>query len=239
MKTLPNIELSDEQISSLLNHYKITTGGEATICEGIYSYTIAKIFTKKGTIVPMSDNKKYKIIELFIRQLEHTTIPIRTISNNGILVGYEMTTDPYYDAYRRYQLSLAEQRQLLLKTKEVLEYLTNQEIIYGDIELRNILFNKENGDVMLCDMDNSQIDDHPMDLKTPKIELYDETRGRLDYGIHPFMHNYLTLRLQDLDPYNSIFTLRKVFNKQALKIIHSMKQPVNFKPEYIIQYMKK
>jgi hypothetical protein len=239
MKRLPNIELDTEQINELTTAYKITRGGEATICEGIKSGTIAKIFTKHGLIIPMGDNKEKKIIRLYESQLEHSTIPVRTISYKGQLVGYEMTTNPFFDTYKRYSLTIEQQKQLLIKSKQVLEYFQSKGIIYGDVELRNILFNKETGEVIFCDMDNTQIGELPMDVKPSKLDHYYLTKSIIDEGVHPFMHNYLTLRLHDLDPFSTRFAINKQFHKPAYKIAHSMKQPVDFIPEYIIQYVKK
>lgn len=239
MKRLPNIELDTEQINELTTAYKITRGGEATICEGIKSGTVAKIFTKHGLVIPMGDNKEKKIIRLYEEQLEYSTIPVRTISYKGQLVGYEMTTDPFYNTYKRCGLTIPEQKQLLIKSKQVLEYFQSKDIIYGDIELRNILFNRETGEVIFCDMDNTQIGDLPIDLRPFKLGLYYLAKSIIDEGVHPFMHNYLTLRLYDLDPYCTRFAINKQFHKPASKIAHSMKQPVDFIPDYVIKYIKK
>lgn len=239
MRTIPNIELNTDQINELITAYRITKGGEATICEGIKSGTIAKIFTSHGLIIPMGDNKEKKVIELYNKQLEYSTIPVRTISYKGQLVGYEMTTNPFYNTYKKFSLTIPEQKQLLLKSKEVLEYFQSKGIIYGDVELRNILFNKETGEVIFCDMDNTQVDDLPMDVRPSKLDGYYAAKSIIDDGVHPFMHNYLTLRLFDLDPCFSRFTLNKYFHKPASKIIHSMQQPADFIPDYIIKYIKK
>ena len=61
MKPIPNIELNSEQMTELTTEYKITRGGEGTICEGITNGTVAKIFMKHGLIIPMGDNKEKKI----------------------------------------------------------------------------------------------------------------------------------------------------------------------------------
>ena len=239
MKRLPNIELDTEQINELTTAYKITRGGEATICEGIKSGTVAKIFTKHGLVIPMGDNKEKKIIRLYEEQLEYSTIPVRTISYKGQLVGYEMTTDPFYNTYKKYGLTIPEQKQLLIKSKQVLEYFQSKGIIYGDVELRNILFNRETGEVIFCDMDNTQIGDLPIDVRTSRLGQYYLAKSIIDEGVHPFMHNYLTLRLYDLDPYCTRFAINKQFHKPASKIAHSMKQPVDFIPDYVIKYIKK
>lgn len=238
MKLIPNIELTDEQIKELTTLYRITKGSEAAICEGITNGTIAKIFTKHNEIIPCSDNKEKKIVELYNMQLDYSTIPVRTISYKGNIVGYEMTTNPYYDTYKDYSLTLQEERQLLLKTRQVLEYFKSKGIIYGDIELRNILFNRETGDVIFCDMDNVHLDKYPMDLRPSTLEHYYLSRD-MDEGVHPYMHNLLTLRLHDLGPYSNYFELRRTFTKSAIPIIHSMKEPSDFINQYVIDHIKK
>ena len=60
----------DEQIKELTTQYKIASGGEGIICEGITSNTVAKLFTKHGEIIPMGDNKEHKIFELYQRPKE-------------------------------------------------------------------------------------------------------------------------------------------------------------------------
>lgn len=238
MQRIPNIELNTEQIKELTTQYKLASGGEGIICEGITSNTVAKLFTKHGKIIPMGDNKEHKIIELYKRQLEHTTIPVRTISYKGNIVGYEMTTNPFYDTYKDYQLSYEEQKHILLKTKDILEYFYSKGIIYGDFELRNILFDRETGDIIFCDMDNTQVDDYPIDKRPGNLEYFYLCRT-IDGTVHPYMHNILTLRLNELGPFSSKREINSVFKKPAHKIAHSMRQPVEFIPEYVIDYIKK
>lgn len=238
MIPIPNIELDKKQIEELIYKYRINRGGEAVVTEGITRNTVAKIFVQYGMVMPMGYNKERKIIELYKRQLEHSTIPVRTISNNGLLVGYEMTTDPRLDTYKYYELTLAERKHLLLKTKDILQYFQDNGIIYGDIELRNILFNRENGEVIFCDMDNIQLESYPMDIRPKHLEDFCMKRN-VDESVHPFMHNQLTLRVFDLDQYSSRSAIREKFTRPATKIIKSMKDPNNFIEDYIIKYAKK
>ena len=238
MQRIPNIDLNDEQIRELTVDYYITSGSEGTICEGILNNTLSKINMHNGKILPLGDNKERKINELYKKQLEHSSIPVRTISHKGNIVGFEMTTDPTFDKYSIYNLSLSDQKQLLLRAKEVLEYFTANDVIYGDVELRNILYNKENGEVFFCDMDNTQVGEYPMDLLPGIINHYDSTRG-IDDGVNAFAHNYLTLRMLGLDPYESRRAIRQQFKRQGYKIIHSMQEPKSFIKDYCITYMKK
>ena len=238
MQRIPNIDLNEEQLKELTVGYKISAGSEGVVCEGIQSNTVAKIARKKGEIIPLGDNKEHKIIELYKKQLEHSSIPVRTISHNGNIVGYEMTTDPRFDKYARYQLTYQELKQILLKSKEIIQYFLSQDVIYADTELRNILFNRETGEIFFCDMDNTQIGEYPMDLIPSILEHYNLSRG-IDEAILPYSHNYFTIRLFDLDPYETRFTIRKYFKRPGYKIIQSMQQPETFIEDYCVKYMKK
>ena len=71
MQRIPNIELNTEQIKELTTQYKLASGGEGIICEGITNNTVAKLFTKHGKIIPMGDNKEKKIIELYKKQVDY------------------------------------------------------------------------------------------------------------------------------------------------------------------------
>ena len=118
-----------------------------------------------------------------------------------------------------------EVRQLLKETKKVLEYFTSKGIIYGDMEPRNILFNRGTGEVKFCDMDNIQIDNCKIDVFPYSLIEYNETRG-IDDGVHPYMHNRLVLGAFDLDMYcSSKYALKKVFKTLCFPVISNPLPP--------------
>lgn len=239
MKRMPNIELTEAQVYELIKKYKVNSGAEATICESDKSYTLYKIFTEHGKIKPMGDNKEQKVNILFQTEYEYSNRPISTISCNGIIIGYEVSTDCEYDVYKLYQLSRTEIIQFLRETKKALEYFKNNGIIYGDIDPRNILFNRVNGKIMYCDMDNIQIDKYQMDKVPLELVPYKNIHG-INEGTHSFMHNAMTLRAFDQDYYCiRNYEIRKLFNRQAKKIILSMRDIPNYKDEFIIEHIKK
>ena len=59
-------------------------------------------------------------------------------------------------------------------------------------------------------------------------------------GAHSYMHNRMTLRSFNLDMLcSSNYELRKIFKRPGRKIVESMRDPIDFKKEYIIDHIKK
>ena len=239
MKSIPNIKLSEKEFKYLITECRVGFGGEATICEGSRDYTLYKLFSKFHEPKPMGENKEKKIIELYNRQIDYSVKPLSTVSVGDMIVGYEMLDEIDLE---NADLCLLPKEQLiyfLKETKRILEYFSNKGIIYADIEPRNILFNKESGRIIFCDMDNTQVDDLPIDLLPTSLLDYQLSRG-IDNGVHSYMHNRMTLRAFDLDMFCSgNYALRREFKRPGRKIIESMKEPVNFKDEFIIEHIKK
>ena len=236
---LPNKAITIEEFKKIINYNRFNFGGEAVICETDNAYSLYKIFTHIQDPIPMSENKIRKLEILHELKPDHTITPISTISLNDIIIGYEMTTDYELETYKLYQLSNEELRYFLTKTKEILEYFSSLGIIYGDIEPRNILFNRNTGEIKFCDMDNISINGIPMDTIPFQLQTYNAER-ELDYSVHPYMHNIMTLRSLDLDSYwTTKYELKKYFKRPAIKTVSSMIKPKKFNNEYIIQHMKK
>ena len=239
MRLMPNIKLTEDDFKRILTRYKICSGGEGTVCDSNTYGTVYKLFEEHGKPKPMGDNKEKKVVDLYHRQLFHSTIPLSTISINDIIVGYEMTTDYDFEKYKLIQLSREEVIHFLRRSKEVLQYFTSKGIIYGDVEPRNILFNRSNGEVMFCDMDNVQTSRYPMDRLPYQLIGYDALRG-IDDDVPALMHNHMTLNAFDLDSYCSTkYSLKKVFKRHSVEIVKSMNDPREFTGEYLVDYLKK
>lgn len=236
---IPNKKITMDEFHELITWRKITYGGEAIICESDNPYSLYKIFTSVDKPKPMGENKEKKIELLHELKPDFAIEPISTISLNDVIIGYEMTTDFGLETYKPYQLSPEELKYFLTKTKDILEYFSSLGIIYGDVEPRNILFDKNTGDIKFCDMDNISINDLPIDTTPFNLQYFEASRP-IDSSAHPYMHNIMTLRSLGLDLYwASRFDLRKHFKKPAIKTVASMSKPQNFNNEYIVQYMKK
>lgn len=236
---IPNKEISKSDFLYAITYQKRIKGGEATICETNNPNSLYKIFTLSDKPKPMGENKLKKLTELYELKPQHTIQPISTISLNDVIIGYEMETSPNLRTYKPYELSNEELKYFLLKSKDILEYFQTLNIIYGDIDPRNILFDRNTGDIKFCDMDNISLDNLPMDLIPSDALLYETVRP-IDFGIHPFAHNKMTLRALNLDTYYTPKSqIAKHFKRPAIKIVQSMQDPKDFTNEYIVQYLKK
>lgn len=239
MKKIPNINLNKYELRELLLWHKVTSGSEASIYESNNPQTLYKIFWDYHKKIPMNDNKVEKINLLYQMQLEYSVVPVSTISYNDMIIGYEMTTNPGLQRYQLYQLKNDELLYFLRKTQEILEYFTNNGIIYGDVASRNILFNKETGEIMFCDMDNIMIHNYDMDVIPNQLLEYSIMCG-MDDGVHPYMHNLMTMEAYQLYlRYCTNHTINKNFHYPARRVIHSMEDPRKFSGEYLIKYKKK
>lgn len=239
MRLMPNTKLTEQQFKDIILHRKLYYGSEAIICDTNNYGTLYKLFSKHNEPQAMGDNKEKKVVELYQRKLKYSARPISTISVNDMIVGYEMTTDYDYDAYKLYQLSIDEIIQILKKSREVLEYFLSEGIIYVDVAPRNILFNRDNGEIMFCDMDNTKINDCSVDKLPFSLIEYDDMRG-IDSNASAYAHNYMTLQTFELDTYIATSSvLKAIFTKPAKKIIKTMRNPKQFNGEYLVDYLKK
>lgn len=238
MRLMPNIKLTEEDFKRILTRYKIDSGGEATVCEGNSYGTVYKLFSEHGNPKAMGDNKEKKVIELYKKQVDYSANPVSTISVGDMIVGYEMITDYDMKDYDWYQLPVEQLLFILRKSKDVLNYFLSKDIIYCDVALRNILFNPNTGEIMFCDMDNTQIGDLKIDLMPFGLDEYDELRG-IDEQAVAYAHNIMTLNSYGIDYWCSRDReIGHLFKRPAKKIIKSMANPKSFNGEYVIDYKK-
>lgn len=236
---IPNKQITRSEFYRLIDYQKLYSGGEATICESDTPFSVYKLFYQSSTPVAMPQNKIKKIQLLYDMQPLHSVTPLCTISLEDVIVGYEMTSDIDLNKAQITFLPFEEKKYFLEKTKEILEYFSSIGVIYGDVEPRNILFDRNTGRIEFCDMDNIAIDNLPMDLLPNNVLDYNSTRP-IDQNLHPYMHNLMTLKSFGIDTYWATKKeLKSHFKKTAIKTIKSMKDPANFNNEYIIQYLKK
>lgn len=236
MDRLKNIEISPTEIHNIIKHSFFSNGGEAVVCRTNNPNTLYKIFYKGQmyNVVPMSENKLRKLEILHSLQLTGSVFPLRTITCNKELIGYEMTYNPEEIRFFPGEFDRSDVISKLESIKDILEYFARYDITYADVASRNILFNKHTGKMKFCDMDNVQIGQYPIDIIPLKLSPYYDVCG-IDEKTDAYMHNLLTLDILNSRKQK----LEKEFSRKALPIIESMKEPENFQGEYIIQYVKK
>lgn len=240
MSKLKNIKLNDHEVKRILVSSYFSCGSEAVVCRTNNPHTLYKIFTKGGLEpIPMSDNKLRKIEEICNLQLENCVQPLGTISNNGILIGYEMTYDPNE---RRFSPSHITRNELIRRLKQVhdiLRYFETKDITYGDVDFQNILVNTQTGNIKFCDIDNMRIRKYPIDFICKSLTEYYDIRG-IDQRVDAYMHNLFSLKCLnlDFDSYDSN-SIREEFTEPAVRIVESMHDLEVFTGEYIIKYVKK
>lgn len=110
---------------------------------------------------------------------------------------------------------------LIIKLKQTLNSLRDEDCIYGDLNLGNILTDGEK--VYLCDSINVQIDDYPFDEVSSTMHRYIERTGTTD-GIDNYMLNLLTVYLFNEIEYDFIsesieLAIVNMFNKQSFDSI--------------------
>ena len=240
MTTMPNISLTKRELNNLVKKSFYTSGGESFICQPTRK-TLYKLFRQGKNIIPMSDNKAKKVTRLYELQLEDSIRPLSTISCNGELFGYEMTYDRFDEKYSPYKHTREERIDFLFESKRILEYFASLGIVYGDVAYRNILFNTKTGRYKFCDMDNIQIEGHPIDLigNTTPLATYESVCG-VDSKADAYVHNIMTFKTLGVE-FPSCFEdeLELDFESQACRIVDSMETPQNFTGEYVIEYVKR
>ena len=145
------------------------------------------------------------------------------------LLGLVVEYNPFHNGHKYH----------LEESKRILEYYSSLGIIYGDVNPRNILFDRNTGEIQFCDMDNIQFGSLPMDVVPFNLQVY-ESQRKIDHTAHPFMHNIMTLRAMGLDSYwASRYDLKKVLKRPGYKTVLTMSKPQDFNGEYILPYVKK
>ena len=248
MKRLPNKELSLEEYLYLIKNY-ISRGGEGIICQGTRKDTVFKLFINLENICnPMSENKERKITELYQMNIDSLVKPLRTISYNGIIIGYEMSYDEFDISLKKITLPRKDLIKALKSCRKTLIELDKKDITFGDVTEDNVLYNIKTGRIKLCDIDNIRLGTLPIDIKGFSLNKYYSATGVIDKKSDAYMHNILTLKSlsYDYDTYDTEILLdlkRKNYPPKyklpAKKIFESMPNPESFNGEYVIEYVKR
>lgn len=250
MMQLKNIELSDEEVAYYIDNY-FDFGSESRICKA-NNHQVYKIWRDNSTlskeeVCTRNERKMQKIIRYYKKQINYVTRPVATLSNHGNCIGFAMDYSPDDEILLISPIEREERLEILRGLPEILDYFYNEGIIYGDIKNDNILVNRKTKAIAFCDIDNSKVEDFPMDLLPEELEHFITKYGQEDDKIHAYMHSLLTLEQLDdevcmheeviekigQNDYSSLVTAPgKVLLKEMKKITPQ------YSGEYIVNYIK-
>ena len=140
------------------------------------------------------------------------------------------------------QLLIPSSIKVLKQSRDSLIELSKHDITYGDVTEVNILYNRRNKTVKLCDIDNIRIGNLPIDAKGYTLQKYYSLTGTIDEKTDAYMHNILTLKSlsYDYSTYDTsiLVDLRRgiyptSFKQTAKPILDSLNDPNSFSGEYI------
>ena len=203
-KTLPDITLSKEELMYIkenLNQYHsgcegiIIKGEDPRIVRKIFLYDIDETYTKPRKQVEKMRQNKLKKIQILgtMHQLKNDLRVTRTISHEGIFMGYEMISSyPQYplDTNPLYVENIIP---YLKRLRDILEDYHKHGIVFGDVKANNILQNQEFDIISFCDVDNIQIGNLPIDLPNFSIQRFQDENGIVNEAVDHYMFNLLTL----------------------------------------------
>jgi serine/threonine protein kinase len=180
---------------------------EAPKYEGYESYIykvdgmLYKIFKTTDKKVLLNKQAKEEILHCL--NIKHIK-PIDFIEINGVIQGYTEEEKIGYQTLDMFQNSRKEKLKILKNVLNELIILHNNGIIYGDLNLNNILVN--NGDVCFCDLDNSCIENYDFDVLSFNEQQY-LNQAKSSIYLDNYMLNLVTISYLSriLEPYTLIY----------------------------------
>lgn len=203
-KTLPDIVLSKDelmQIKENLDNYHsgcegiIIKGEDPRVVRKIFLYDIDETYTKSREQVEKMRQNKLKKIQILgnMHQLKNDLKVTRTISHEGIFMGYEMVSSQQLFPLDTNPLYVENLIPYLKRLRNILEDYHRHGIVFGDVKANNILQNQEFDIVSFCDIDNVQIGNLPIDLANFSIQRFQDEEGFVPEAVDHYMFNLLTL----------------------------------------------
>ena len=164
------------------------------------------LYTSQGNKVYQDGDLLYKIFdssydELTIQnKLEKLEIverlniealkPRSIITSDGNVVGYTMNNYKEYKPLNCLEKSKKNKIKVLKRVKAALDQLHDNDIIYGDIDLNNIIEHDNN--ILIRDIDNANVKNHPFDDGSRDLIRYISKFG-LDENLDNYLLNLFTI----------------------------------------------
>lgn len=193
-RSLPNKNLTETEFYNLFEIETGLFGGEGSIIPSEEPGEVRKVFfypfqgqkEDLENYYKITQNKLEKLKLLYQMNLENLVFPTRTLSYEDFIVGYDMTA---VDCGIKENLTLED----LQRLKEKLKIFHQHGVIHGDIKRSNILISKT-GQLALCDLDNMQIEDYPIDRHNYYISYFCNGDLLVDENADIYLYNLLFLQ---------------------------------------------
>lgn len=197
-KLLPNRELSKQEYFSICRGY-VGEGSEAIIFRN--GGSVSKIFKENfGYEVlceeereEIRENKLHKLEILYcMKEFDNLFLPIETYSYHHKFVGYKGV----YLSCPTLDMTCLDKEEKIFYLKLFKEKLLRYHelgIVYGDIKDDNVMIDTKNRDIVLIDIDNMMVLDHPINVMSCFVEDFIKNYGRVDEKLDSYMLNLLTI----------------------------------------------
>lgn len=180
-------------------------------------------------------NKKRKVEVLKQIVLPNQTQVLDSISLDGQFIGYAMTEAIDYQPFTFNTCSSYQKIIFLTKLRNQLIRFHQLGVIHGDLKSDNVLSHYSNYRLgCLCDLDNMQVENLPIDTYNVSTEQFVTKYGRVDENLDWYLFNLLTLeQLYYLDKNSSIsFEEVKNFIRHYQGNSKTVKEMTQITPDY-------
>lgn len=257
MSTLPNVELSSNEITHLyeLSFYNDLGGAESIVIPDKEHGVIHKIFKRNfgdfsmepKEIETVRENKLAKLLWLHDHSIPNDISVLRTFSRDKKFVGYDMSWDLDDHTFASSLFTRTEMVEYLKRLRDKLYQFHELGIVHGDVKGENVLINYRTGHVNLCDLDNMQIGKHPIDLYNSFILPFQNLDYSVNEKVDTYMQNLLLLTEFDScydNPHEILHQLEYGYHpsylaKSAGPILYKTMYLKPSPNEYLLDHLKK
>lgn len=241
--TLKDITITPRQ-KTYYEENIIDLGAESNIHKNSPT-TIIKIWKDEVITKKEKNNKQKKLRKLHAKNIKYIPTILSTYSIKKQCVGYEMSFDELDIPMVLSPLTTSDKIIVLKQLKEILQYFSENGIIYPDLKNDNILINQKTSNITICDIDNSKVDNLPIELYPHYALQFVQDYQKEDKMLHSYMHNLYTLsELTDAWQDEVVENIQNgmyqdFFQPQGKKILKQMKKITpQYQGGYLIDYIK-